>query len=80
MKKYALLLICLFLLISTALCSAEDSTFNYRFADAEEAAELLLSNRNYYDNLTQNDLNFRMQKLDATLTELEALAAQQTLY
>ncbi len=43
MKKYALLLICLFLLISTALCSAEDSTFNYRFADAEEAAELLLS-------------------------------------
>ena len=79
MKKYALLLICLFLLISTALCSAEDSTFDYRFADAEEAAELLLSNRNYYDNLSQNDLNFRMQKLDATLTELEALAAQQTL-
>ena len=79
MKKYALLLICLFLLISTALCSAEDSTFDYRFADAEEAAELLLSNRNYYDNLSQNDLNFRMQKLDATLTELETFTAQQTL-
>ena len=46
---------------------------------ALEAAELLLSNRDYYDHLNQNDLNFRMQKADATLEELEAFAAAQTL-
>ena len=40
---------------------------------------LLLSNRDYYDNFNQNDLNFRMQKLDATLEEMEAFAAAQVL-
>ena len=58
---------------------AEDGLFEYRFADAAEAAELLLSNRGYYENMSQNDLNFRMQKLDATLAELESFAAQQTM-
>lgn len=50
----------------------------YRFVDHVEAADLLLSERRYYDNLTQNDLNFRMQKLDATPEELEAFTREQT--
>ena len=79
MKKIFFMLLCLTLLLSAAVCFAEGGAFSYRFADAEEAADLLLSNRNYYDNLTQNDLNFRMQKLGATLEELEAFTAQQTL-
>ena len=78
MKKM-LVFFCLILLLTAADCGAEDSVFSYRFADAEEAARLLLSNRAYYENLTQNDLNFRMQKLDATLEELETFAAEQTL-
>ena len=69
----------LLLVLLLPACLAESSDLVYRFVDAQEAAELLLSNRDYYDNLTQNDLNFRMQKLDATLEELEAFAAQQTL-
>ncbi|MBQ3304977.1 MAG: hypothetical protein IJH03_10630, partial [Clostridia bacterium] len=77
MKKTFALLLILSLLLPAAL--AESSTLGYRLADADEAARLLLSNRDYYDNLNQNDLNFRMQKLDATLEELEAFAAQQTL-
>ena len=77
MKKTFTLLLILSLLLPA--CLAESGGIGYRFADAKEAAELLLSNRDYYDNLTQNDLNFRMQKLDATLEELEAFAAQQTL-
>ena len=72
-------MICIFLLLITAVCFADEDTFSYRFADSEEAAELLLENRDYYENLTQNDLNFRMQKLDSTLAELEAFAADQTL-
>lgn len=75
------------ILIALLLCAtlglipafAESAAFSYRFADAGEAADLLLSNRDYYEGLTQNDLNFRMQKLDATLEELEAFAATQTL-
>lgn len=78
MKKIFFMLLCLTLLLNTAVCFAEGGAFSYRFADAKEAAELLLSNRGYYDNLTQNDLNYRMQKLEATLEELEAFAVQQT--
>lgn len=79
MKKYAIFFLCLMMLFSAVSCYAEGGAFDYRFADAAEAAELLLSNRNYYDNLSQNDLNFRMQKLNATLPELEAHTAKQTL-
>ena len=77
MKKCLVLILILSLLIPA--CLAESNALGYRFADAKEAAQLLLSNRHYYDNLTQNDLNYRLQKLDATLEALEAFAAEQTL-
>lgn len=77
LRKLTAMLICVLLALAPAL--AEDVTFNYRFADSGEAAELLLSKRAYYESMSQNDLNFRMQKLDATLEELEAFAAAQTL-
>lgn len=77
MKKAFISVLILFLLLPA--CLAECGGIGYRFADAKEAAGLLLSNRNYYDNLTQNDLNYRLQKLGATLAELEAFAAEQTL-
>ena len=76
MKKLILLLMIMSFLLP--ICRAEPGALGYRYADAEEAARLLLSNRDYYENLTQNDLNFRMQKLDATLRELEDFAAAQT--
>ena len=74
--------LCILLALLVGLAPAalgEGAIFSYRFADAGEAAELLLGNRDYYENLSQNDLNFRMQKLGATLEELEAFAAGQTL-
>ena len=58
---------------------SQDKWFTYRYADAQEASQLLLSNRDYYENLTQEDLNYRMQKKGATLEELEAFASSQTL-
>ena len=76
MRKIVLLMVAVCLLLPA--CLAEGGGIGYRFADAKEAAELLLGNRDYYDNLTQNDLNFRLQKLGGTLEELEALVAQQT--
>lgn len=75
MKVILSLMLCIALLIPC--CVAEGSFFEYRFADAEEAAQLRLSNRDYFESMTQNDLNYRMQKLDATLSEFEAFAAAQ---
>ena len=58
---------------------SDSRIFTYSFADKAEAADLLLSNRNYYDNLNQLDLDFRVQKKGATLPELEKIAREQTL-
>ncbi len=79
MKRTVILLIFLSIILMAGICSAEDKFFSYRFTDADEAAELLLSNRSYYENMNQNDLNFRMQKKDAALEELEAMVMEQTL-
>ena len=78
MKKAFVLLLILSLLLPACLAESSAPGLSYRYVDADEAARLLLDNRNYLDNLSQNDLNFRMQKLDATLEELEAFIAKQT--
>ena len=74
-----LTVLCLLILWTYAASASEEtgmevteySLFSFRFATAEEAADLLLSNRDYYENMNQLDLNYRMQKTDATLRELE---------
>lgn len=49
----------------------------HRYASAEEGRELLLANTEYYENFTQNDIDFRLQRSDATLEELlDASAAE----
>lgn len=52
-------------------------TISYRFADAEEGIELRMENDNYFDNLTQNDLDYRTGKSGATLEDFKALAQKQ---
>lgn len=44
-------------------------SFSYHFASKDEGTELLLSNEDYFDRFCKNDLEFRMQKKDATLEE-----------
>ena len=41
----------------------------HRYASAEEGRDIMLSNTEYYDNMTQNDIEFRMQKSGATKEE-----------
>ena len=79
MKKVisALLFYGLSLLISVN-CFAGETTIVYRYADAAEASEMVLANKDYYENLSQNDINYRLQKMDGTLEELEKFAAEQT--
>ena len=41
----------------------------HRYASAQEGGNIMLSNTEYYDNLTQNDIEFRMRKSGATKEE-----------
>ena len=49
MRKIVLLMVAVCLLLPA--CLAEGGGIGYRFADAKEAAELLLGNRDYYFRL-----------------------------
>ena len=42
----------------------------HRYASAQEGRELMLSNTEYYDSMTQNDFDYRMRKSGATKEEL----------
>lgn len=42
----------------------------HRFASAEEGREMLLSNTEYYNQLTQNDIEYRVRKTGATMEEM----------
>ena len=49
------------------------SVIPHRYASAQEGREIMLSNTEYYDNMTQNDIDYRMRKSGATKEEyLEA--------
>lgn len=49
----------------------------HRYASAEEGRELLLSNTGYYSGFTQNEIEFRMKKSDATMEELLRVSADE---
>ena len=63
----------------TAQTEAEEAQLTYRCASKEEGAELMLSNKEYYAKFSQNDLDYKMQKKNATMEEYLEFAAQQTL-
>ncbi len=53
------------------------SKIPHRYASAKEGRELLLSHTAYYDDFTQNDIDYRMKKHGATMNELlEATTAE----
>ena len=57
----------------------ETSPLNYRYASKEEGKTLLLGNREYYNGLSQNELDYKLQKKDATMEELLSFAEEQVL-
>ena len=58
---------------------SEAAQLAYRFADREEGISFLLGNTEYYDNLNQNDMDYRVQKKGATLEEVQEFTAEQVL-
>ena len=60
-------------------CAKKSSpVFQYEYADAKKASELLLANREYYEGLNQRDLDFRVHVKGATLAELEEIVRRET--
>lgn len=57
--------------------SFESAGIPYRFASASEGIELRMANTDYFENMTQNDLDYRVGKLGATLEEMKAIAQEQ---
>lgn len=79
MKKFVITVCAVLLLLCTACTESSDAQLNYRFADAEEGVSLITSNTEYFENFSQEDLNYRLQKKDATLEEWLDFASQQVL-
>ena len=80
-----ILCLCFAAFPATALAAQTDAVqiqervLPYRLADAKEGAELMLSNAEYYAGFSQNDLDYKMQKKNATMEEYRAFARQQVL-
>ena len=65
-----LIAILAFILVRICVTEIYAHKIPHRFASAEEGRELLLSHTGYYENFTQNDIDYRMKKSGATLDEL----------
>lgn len=57
--------------------ASEKVKITHHFADVEEGIKCKLSNEKYFNRLTQDDLDFRAQKKDATLEEFKTFSAAQ---
>lgn len=58
--------------------TGQEYKIGYRLLDAKEGSELLLSNTQYYDKLTDENLRYRMQDKNADLNKYREFAAAQT--
>ena len=52
---------------------------NYHFATITEGQQRILANTEYYNRLTQNDLDWKARKTGATLDELKAIGQASVL-
>ena len=72
-KKVLLILLAVILLIAVydiIMTKIYSQDIPHRFATVEEGKTLMLANTDYYDNYTQNDIDFRLKKTGGTLDEL----------
>jgi len=81
MKKIFLaLLASLCIMLALTACETKsDSQIQYGFVDKAEGQELLMANTEYYDGLTENELQFKMQSKDATVEKYRDFARDQVM-
>lgn len=71
-KIISVILIAVMMLPALCSCSSgkEGAHIPFRFASEEEGMELMRSNTEYYSQVTQNDIDFRLQKEGGTTDDL----------
>ena len=69
------------MVMPTALKSGAPRTgvINYHCASLTEGQQLLLGNNEYFNSLTQNDIDWRLKKTGATLDELKAMGGSDSI-
>ncbi len=81
--RFSVIVLFLIFLLSvsgvTKTDNSADFSIKHRYASREEGKELLLSNKNYYDDFTQNELDYKMQKKNAKMDEYLIFAGEQVL-
>ena len=71
-------LCCLMLMVGLTACTnRKPSTLKYRFATQEEGRKLKLANTDYLEDLTQNDIDWKLQSSGQSLEEFKAVAVEQ---
>lgn len=74
-------LICTLTLLTGCCCpwspEAKTSHISHRYASAEEGRKLRLNNTNYFNALTQNDIDWKFRQTGKTLEEFKTFAADQ---
>ena len=74
-------LLCALCFLTGCFCpcdpEAKTSHISYRYASAEEGRQLRLNNTNYFNALTQNDIDWKFRCAGKTLDEFKTFAADQ---
>ena len=72
-------LICTLSLLTGCCCPPEAKTshISHRYASAEEGRQLRLNNTNYFNALTQNDIDWKFRCTGKTVDEFKTFAADQ---
>lgn len=74
-------LVCTLSLLTECCCpwspEAKTSHISHRYASAEEGRKLRLNNTNYFNALTQNDIDWKFRQTGKTLEEFKTFAADQ---
>ena len=71
-------LCCMMLMAGLAACTSQkQSALKYRFASQEEGRQLKLANTAYFEALTQNDIDWKLQTSGQSLEEFKAVAVEQ---
>lgn len=74
----AFMMFLMFLLSACTPAQTENrKEFQHRYATKTEGKKLMLSNQEYYDGFSQNDLDYKMQKKNATMDEYLLFAGEQ---
>lgn len=79
MKKILKLIACLILIILLGCSLKQDRALPYRIVDRNEAIKYYLSNEEYFNSLSEYDIQYKSQSLDGTIEDVKKYGSNQML-